>query len=157
MMKALVLVGVALLCACGSDDGETKDPGRDWTPPLEPPMEKPVECDRRRAGTYLVSFTTIDGSCGDQDSYIGRLDNDQPLPDGCKLTAADVWSDNDCKLERSIVCETDAFSVSGTIETRAVTTQQSADQITGLTTMLVFAGDGRLLCSGTYRLTAERQ
>jgi hypothetical protein len=139
--------GILALCVLGfgcsgSSDGEGDDT---------------FTCDPRREGTYLVDLTTVDGSCGDQNSFVDRLDNDAPIPAGCQKLEADTWSADGCKLERSMRCPLDGLAPGATIESTAVTTQKREDLITGLMTMLIYDADGALVCSGTYNLSATRQ
>lgn len=140
-MKRGILFACALVFACG---GEGDDGDESFT------------CDPRREGTYRLSFTTVDGNCGDQAGGVDRLDNAAPLPAGCSLVEGDVWSSDGCKLERSLECAADAIGPGFTTDTVAVTTQKSASLITGILTMNVYDAGGQLACTGTYNLRAER-
>jgi hypothetical protein len=139
MLRGILFLGLfGLACSAGDNGGDS------------------FECDPRRLGTYRTTYTTLDGTCGDQAGGVGRLDNDAPLPEGCELTAPDIWSADGCKLDRALRCNADAIAPGAVTEFVAVSTQANASLITGTMTMDVFDSGGQLVCTGTYSLRAEK-
>ena len=141
---------LALLCSCLAC-GSSTDEGQ----------SQPSSCDpASREGSYLATFETLSGDCGDQASALLRLDADaDPADSGCSRLSEDRWSDGNCTLERSLVCPYDSFAPGATISSVGITTQRdsSGETITGTMTITVKDADGITLCLGTYRMTAARQ
>jgi hypothetical protein len=161
------LVGILCLALVGcssSGDDPPHNPGDDLPKPIgpaEPPPEPAfVDCaPEDRTGTYRATFTTVDGNCGDQIGSLVRLDPSAAIPETCAFTFEDAWSDDLCKLERSLLCETPAICSGCSQETIAITEQETNDGslITGLMTIRVLDYDGTMLCMGTYSVRAQRQ
>lgn len=129
----------ALLCACGGDSGGE------------------VTCSRAdRIGTYLMTFAERSGNCGPSPDQLVRLDPDAPLDPTCEIAAPDVWSADECQLERSVTCVTpDDLHVSGVM----VSEQRDSDgeHITAIYSVTVRDGSGAALCQSTYDVDAVRQ
>lgn len=137
-MRYLVILGTLVL-GCGSD----AEAGA-------------VTCERSdRSGTYLLSYETLGGTCGDLTSVVGRLD-EAPLPDDCVSNAQDRWSEGDCKVERAFTCEVEPGQFVSYI---AVSEQvdSEGDELTGTMTVILKDSTGAEICGGTYRLRAVRQ
>jgi hypothetical protein len=146
MTRGILALGlVALGCSAGSDGG---DDG--------PERTEEFTCDPRRQGTYRMSFLWVDGNCGEQAGFVGRIDNDVPVNPDCVFLAPDVWSADGCKLERSLQCPADGIGPGYETMTTAVTTQKSPASITGVMTLNVIAPDGVLECTGTYNIWADK-
>jgi hypothetical protein len=109
-------------------------------------------------GTYFVTFTTISGNCGPQDSALVSLDP-ASVQTGMCSTISETISENDCKVERHFTCPYDDFEQGASIEFVGVTRQQTQDGsvITGTMTMRLRDGFDALVCSGTYNAHYERQ
>jgi len=140
-MRLLWIVCVCALAGCGGDDGEAA-----------------LECSRGdRWGTYLLEYSERSGDCGPLPDALSRLDDEDAMGDGCELDAPDRWSADSCRLERAYTCEDPGIGVTGTFV--AVTEQRdgSGARLTGLLTVRLRDADGRVLCSGTYDVTATRQ
>jgi hypothetical protein len=155
-----LLLGVL---GCGSgDDDPPRNPADDLPKPIGPAEPPPgIECDpaTERSGTYRATFTTVDGTCGDQVSALIRLDPNAAPPSTCMRTFDDVWSDDMCRLERSLLCDAPGVCNGCSQETVGITTQvtETGSVLSGLMTISLYDSDGTLLCVGTYQMRAERQ
>jgi|SRR5688500_13106708 len=155
MARELWVVGMLLLGCGASDDGDEPAPFSPAPSPTAP--AEPRVCDPGDVrGTYFASFQTISGNCGDQASALVAID--ETASDGCENLSAPVRSENDCKVETHQSCEYEEFAIGATIETVAVT-RNSGDGslVTGTVTMTIRDARGGLACTGTYRVTYERQ
>lgn len=135
------ILAVGLTACSGGDDGG------------------PITCAvADRAGTYLITSTELDGTCGPLTSQLARLDAD-PAALGCERTVADVWSDEWCTLERSIACSEPGLGVGWYSVSTGISTQQddSGALVTGTITIQVFDPYDAPVCASTYRMRAERQ
>lgn len=142
-MRLLWIVCVCALAGCGGDDGEAA-----------------LECSRSdRGGTYLLEYSERSGDCGPLPDALSRLDDAEAVGEGCRLDAPDRWSADSCRLERAYTCEEPGVGPGVTSSSVAVTEQRdgSGDRLTGLLTIRLRDADGRVLCSGTYDVTATRQ
>jgi hypothetical protein len=144
MRYRVITIGLAsaLLGACGGADD-------------------PITCSpSERAGTYLLTYETLSGNCGNLPQTVVRLEGpDQGLIEGCALDVPDRWSEDGCKVERAFTCLEPAAGDGATSEFVGVTTQETDDgsRISGTMTARLFASDGSQTCLGTYRLAYERQ
>lgn len=139
-MRYLWILGLALI-GCSGDD----EPGA-------------VDCSKAdRNGTYLFEYAERDGTCGAVPDSLGRLDASADIPANCIRTAADVWSADECKLERSAECTVAEDGL--VIHATAVTSQtdDSGEVLSGLYSVTARDLAGNFVCSGTYDLTATRQ
>lgn len=136
------ILGLGLLvCACGSSDDA-------------------VQCSKTdRTGTYVAHFAErADGSCGAIPDTVLRFDGSSgALAAGCVLDAPDVWSSDQCKLDRSMSC-----AIAGTDQTLSIvasTHQLDSDgiKIAGVESVTAYDGNGAFVCASTYDLTATRQ
>jgi hypothetical protein len=139
MSRSLVLVASLAVGACAS---EVNDP-----PP--PPATCQIS---DRLGTYLFTYAEISGDCGTIEPAVVSLN---PGPGGagkgCVLNSERI-TENNCKIERDLSCQTPT----GSIRTVGVTRQQTQDGSV-LTGTASFTLTGRPSCSGTYSLRAVRQ
>jgi hypothetical protein len=134
MRIALVAV-VVFFVGCGGDEGS-------------------FTCSKEsRTGTYLVTYETLGGTCGDLPPMV--VVGGTPVSSDCTVNF-DRWSTDECTLERTLTC-TDASGV--IVETQAVTTQAAADgsRITGTATYTLRNTSSVTLCVGTYDMTYARQ
>jgi hypothetical protein len=155
MARELLIVGMLLLGCGASDDGDEPAPFSPAPSPTAPP--EPTVCDPSDVrGTYFLSSQTISGNCGDQASGLVALD--ETAGEGCENLSAPVRSENDCKTETHQRCKYEEFAIGATIETVAVL-RNSGDGslVTGTMTMTIRDARGGLACTGTYRVTFERQ
>jgi hypothetical protein len=141
-MGKLSILGFAILMgACsGADDDEPED----------------FECSvASRSGTYLMTFTEVDGTCGEFPATVVRIDPFGQLDANCVLDEPTAISPDECSVDSSISC-TDEFGV--TVSMVGTTKQASADGslVTGILTMQAKDFDG-LICASTYRVRYERQ
>ena len=150
MQKATLVIAALVLVGCS--DGGTSGP---------PP---PTNCRKAdRAGTYMMSWTEqAGGTCGPIPSELISLNGGTPA--GCTLHT-DVWSDGECKSQRTLTCVTrvsDPTQYGGygtvTTDTVGVTRQMSQDgaRIEGTLSMSIQTSAGRS-CRGTYAVSAVRQ
>jgi hypothetical protein len=145
IMQKLTIAVALVLIGCGGENNSG------------PPA--PTACQRTdRSGTYRQYYTTQGGNCGELDSEL--VSYDAPTPGAstgagpaCTIEA-ERWSENDCKLERTVACTSPDFVTTGT----GVSRQQTEDgsMIGGTFTVSVRLRDGST-CRGTYGLTAYRQ
>jgi hypothetical protein len=144
-MKSAFSVFV-IFCAigCGPED-DTGDDG--------------FECSRKdRTGTYLVSFETISGNCGDQDSGVIQLDGGNSEPGAGCVYNYSKWSDGDCSFESSTTCELPSDNLTMTVVGKTDQENRDGSVLTGVITMTVrYLDTNTLACSGTYESTAVRQ
>lgn len=118
-----------------------------------PSVPAPTHCSKSdRHGTYLVSFSRLSGTCGDQSAALISFDSSPTEADGgdaCVVHSA-VWSENDCKLDGSVTCHQDGI---GSTDTITVSTQKTQDGsvLDGVATFTTPD------CTGTYRVHYERQ
>ena len=145
-MRLLLLGLVGAAAACSGPD----------------PVEKreAVSCSiAERSGTYLTTFETVSGDCGDIPQVLGRIDSAEALPDICAFDAADRWPDGECKLERAYSCLEEGIGPGVQSHTVAVTTQDddAGARISGTVTMRVTNAAGAQMCVGTYTISAVRQ
>jgi hypothetical protein len=134
MLQRFLLLSGLVLAGCGGED----DGGA-------------VSCERSdRTGTYLGTYVERSGgTCGALPDELARLDASEPA-DGygtCAKASADVWSDGDCTLERSLECDDGSSGV-------AISTQQdsSGEHIEGTLTLRVPG-----VCTSTYDVDIVRQ
>lgn len=143
MLKRQSLLAVTLFAvsACASEAGG------------EP---APTACKRTdRSGTYLQTFETRAGTCGDMDDQLVNFDAPAgPAGGGGCTVTHENWSENDCKLERTVACT----GPDGASTLTGVTRQQTANgsTVSGTFTVSVRLDNGSV-CSGTYAVTAVRQ
>lgn len=148
LLTSVVLVG----CSSGSSSSGL------------PPPSACKQTDR--TGTYLLTWTEQSGDCGKIDPGLVSL-NQQSGNGGsgaCQIHS-DVWSENDCKNERTATCITrvnDPSQYGGygsiTNDAVAVTRQETADgsRLDGTISMSLSASDGTT-CRGTYAVVYVRQ
>ncbi len=101
----------------------------------------PAQCNKTdRHGTYLVTFTTESGNCGDVPKSLVNVDS----PPVCQILTS-TWSENDCKLETTQDCNG--------AKSTGVTTQKSPDgsYLEGTLSLQTSS------CIGTYGLAYSRQ
>src|SRR5687767_11169306 len=105
MTRGILALGLlALGCSAGSDGGD--DGGS--VPP------RPSSCDPEtgRRGSYLMTATEIDGTCGPQRAALVQL-GPATAPGGtdstCMPLADGIWSEGNCKLETRTLCAFDDF------------------------------------------------
>ncbi len=114
-------------------------------------------CDRTdRTGTYSITYSERSGDCGTITEMLVRLYPEAGVGEECSLTAPDAWSENDCKLERSLVCFDPDTGYS--VQSVAVTTQQdeAGELITGTYAITVYDEFGNVGCVSSYDITAAR-
>jgi hypothetical protein len=144
MIRSVRILGgvLALLLAACSDGGGDDDEPEDFTCSV-----------LSRMGTYLMTLTEVDGTCGPFPTSVVRIDGE--LDPGCVLVKPTIISPDECSVESSISC-TDEFGV--TVSGDAVTKQGNADGslFTGIMTMEAKDADGPI-CVSTYRVRYERQ
>jgi hypothetical protein len=122
--------------------------------PSTPP---PSACRKTdRAGTYRQTFTTESGACGDlPEQLVSFTDPMASAAPGiaCRITS-ETWSDNDCKLERTISCRGPDGLTTGTGVTRQETANASV--VDGTFSVSVRLNDG-WTCQGTYGVHSVRE
>lgn len=121
--------------------------------------EEEVVCAQSdREGTYLFEAEDIGGDCGPMDPVLVQMrSGDQRVDGGC-VVDYEQWSEDACKLERSLTCTStaDGLIFSGV----AITEQQDSqgDVFDGTMSIGIYDLDtGATLCFGTYALTYTRQ
>ncbi len=151
-LRVVTMLVLALLIGCSS--AATQPPG-------------PSSCKRGdRVGTYRLTWTEQSGTCGPIPSSLVSLnaDDGKGATAGCTLHS-DVWSENDCKNERTFTCmqtvnDPAQWGGKGTVTTDsvAVTRQQTANgsHITGTISVRLGATSGDS-CNGTYAVDYQRQ
>jgi hypothetical protein len=163
---ALLVINVgASLLACGSN-GTASPPAPAGTP-------APTSCQKTdRMGTYFLTWSQYaGGTCGPIAAGLVSL-NTQPAADaggveggatGCTVHT-DVWSDGDCKNERTYTCVnrvSDSTQPGGfatiTSDNVAVTRQETASGSTIDGTITVALDDPSGGCRSTYAVRYVRQ
>jgi hypothetical protein len=103
----------------------------------------------------MQSFVTRGGNCGELEGELVSFDKPAgPAGGGGCTVTGERWSENDCKLDRTVSCTFPDSVMTFT----AVTRQQTANGSTIGGTFSVSARfrDGSS-CSGTYDVTSVRQ
>lgn len=128
-----------------------------------PPL--PTMCNRaERIGTYLLTWTEQSGTCGKIDPSLVSFNDTSSVmskgdggPPPC-MVHTDVWSENDCKNERTFTCVTPLSGGSATDDAVAVTheTAAGAARIEGTITISLRGSDGSS-CTSTYAVVYVRQ
>lgn len=125
-----------LLTACASSSSGTS---------------QPTTCKRTdRSGTYRIVYTTVSGNCGDIPQTNVDFNTIDPT---CKVVS-DRWSENDCKLERTLECALPNSSQKIVAVTRQ--TAEDGSKVSGSFTISATSKDGKTSCDGTYDATASR-
>ena len=160
-------LGTLVLSACASSadgEGPLVSCGADGVCQSECAVDpdctaQPTTCDPAdRSGSYWVDYITLSGTCGEVPDVLVRLEPDvvaELLEESCTLTAADVWSEDGCTLERSFEC----IESGHLIEYVAVTTAEpGAAVIDGtMTATMRDAESEMLVCTGSYRVEMTRE
>lgn len=114
------------------------------------------ECSRGdREGMYFFQYDTVSGDCGDMPDQVGVIGGSD---DGTCDVLSEDWSDDNCNLDRSVICELTSEDATMRIDGTTTQEDESGDVITGLLT-ITFRDlyTNAYICSGTYRMVAERQ
>lgn len=117
----------------------------------------PERCDPDSVrGIYLVSRTRQNGDCAQIGEHLEVIQG--LVYDGCRALDGPAWSENNCKLEQSVVCESTS-SPGATVEIVSVARLTRADGslVTATESVVVRDPDGDLVCSGTYSVRYARQ
>lgn len=142
-MRTTSVLMAATLFACS---GETGTPS------------PPSSCDRAaRAGTYLVTLTERNGTCGTVEARLISFDPAAVPGDvGCTLSV-DKWSEGDCKNERTFTCTIQGQNGPVTNNSTSVTRATTADaaRIEGIVTTSIESSSD--FCNSTYDYLAVRQ
>lgn len=144
MLKQSIAISV-LVAGCSSADAD------DSPPP-------PTQCQKAdRTGTYRQSYVTESGNCGKLDDVLVSFDapaGSAGAPGSSCTVISERWSENDCKLERTVECSTPDAVSTGTGVSRQQT--QDGSRVTGTFSVNVRSRTGST-CSGFYGFTAVRQ
>jgi hypothetical protein len=137
LLASLLLLG----CASSSDDDDNGDTGFVKANPCATP-----------GATYLESFTTVSGDCGDVPAQIINIGNDGTVP-ASGLTCQKLEQDG-CRAHDT-GCQSTVNGCTGKVTTD-VTFADDGATASGLLSMTVSCSDGST-CAGTYEVSAERQ
>ena len=110
-------------------------------------------CAPRSSGTYVTSYTTRSGNCGNLPVTVVAAAPDAGVPAGC--TGLDETSSNGCTAIIDVTCPT---SFGGT-QHRTGTTTWTSDAASGSGVLGVTTLDpsGAVVCTGSYDSSARRQ
>lgn len=103
-----------------------------------------------RLGEWVATFTETDGTCG----YVPdqRFSVDDPLNDaGCQRLDPDDVSDDQCTLDRHLLCHHDGMTTELTSST-----VQDGEALRGDVTWTDREGDGTVICSSRYSVSYRR-
>lgn len=158
------MIGGVSVFACGSN-GTSSPPA-----PAAPPA--PTACQKTdRAGTYLLTWTEhAGGTCGtimeslvSFNAPVPTMTGDGGVGSTCTVHS-DVWSENDCKNERTFTCVTKVSDSTqpggfgtGTVDYVAVTRQETVNGSTVDGLVTVRLDYPTQACSGTYSVRYVRQ
>lgn len=159
-MPAFVVSALALTVGCASSSSTSSEP---------PP---PTQCQKAdRTGTYLLTWTEhVGGTCGPIAAQLvsfnaqtsGGAGGDAGTGKTSCTLHSDVWSEGDCKVERTVTCVTrvsDQSQPGGvvTADEVGVTRQETANAslIDGTISVSVDNPSGG--CRSTYAVTYVRQ
>ncbi|HYE91594.1 MAG TPA: hypothetical protein VEA38_11270 [Terriglobales bacterium] len=144
----LALLASALLGACTVETA----PKNDGSKPSTTASGTALVCEKTdRRGTYMMTYTTVSGNCGELPSGLANFDTPQP---NC-TTKSEIWSENDCKVDDVSECTIDT---GGKVEATTVSRQTIEDGSRIEGTMTFNATNTRAgNCFGTYKVTAVRQ
>ncbi len=127
----------------------------------------PTQCNKTdRTGTYRATAVEQSGTCGAVDPRLVSFNDDgtNGASTGCTLHT-DVWSEGDCKNERTFSCENQVddstqFGGVGTVTSDSVAVSRQQTQngslITGTLSIRV-GGTSAKACQSVYSVTYERQ
>lgn len=134
-MRTVILAATALVYACGD-----------------------LKCAKAdRDGTYRVETTELSGgTCGEVGTLIVQMSKGtQTTGQGCAIDF-ERWSENDCKLERSVTCVDGGSKVVGVGFTNQLDDEGKEFEGT-LTTTVRDASTNAIACVSTYDVTYKRQ
>lgn len=117
----------------------------------------PERCDPDSVrGIYLVSRTRQNGDCAQIGEHLEVIQG--LVYDECRALDGPAWSQNGCKLEQVVVCDS-ASSPGATVEIVSVSRLERADGsvVTATESVVARDPDGELVCSGTYSVRYVRQ
>jgi len=144
-MRCLALLTILALGCGGGTDEET-----------EP---ESFECNLGPlVGSYLVSFETLGGNCGEQTSALVQLDPNAGASECVNVTEPRV-SDDRCRFETHGICPFDQFAPGASVESTSLIRQDNGDasRLSGTVTINILNADGTAYCVGTYRARYVRQ
>jgi hypothetical protein len=128
------------LIACGGSDGAAG------------PTNAPANPCATPNSTYLQTFVTGSGNCGDIPSVIVNINADRTITQTTPVTCANVTQTGCTARDTGCTFSSDGFAFTETFETTFANDGSSA---TGLIT-ITGTGNGQS-CAGTYRVTMVRQ
>ena len=164
MKNAGVGLFVALhLLACSGGTATKAEPSPAPVPQGPPP---PTSCRQTdRSGTYLLTWTKSTGTCGEIPAQLVPL-APQVLGDGGTFAGglgsactihSDVWSDGNCRNDRSFTCVVMASGATTTIDYVTITRQETENGSTIDGTVSLRATDSAGGCTGIYTVVYLRQ
>lgn len=143
-MTRLVIVGLGVcatlaIVGCSSDDTTGGGP-----------------CAQRK-GTYLTTFKTRSGNCGDIPEQVDTITS-QPTEPAAPCTGTIGYSADNCEVTNDIICPEDGLGAgwTSTIELKA-TWSESGDRGTAIQQVVIKNADGGIECQGSYDATVTRQ
>jgi hypothetical protein len=144
IMARLFAVLACLTVACGGNDSSKQA--------TNPPAPKANPCATPGA-TYLNTYTTVSGDCGDIASDITNIGDDGTVPAAMGVTCKSYEQDG-CRAHNT-GCSTTQGKCTLTATTD-VTFSDDGSTASGLFSAAIVCTDGSS-CSGTYQIMSVRQ
>lgn len=114
--------------------------------------EEEKDC-AQRIGTYVTQFTQRTGNCGAAPEQVVTM-TEQPRSVTAPCAGAISYSGDNCKMTFSALCPQDQIGPGFKMqEEGTVNFNREGTRGTGVEQLILYDGNGALLCQGTYDLT----
>ena len=144
MMRGLLVVGMlGLAMGCSSSD--------------DPAVGSGNGACAQRSGTYLSSFVTRSGNCGDIPELVVVVPK-QPTDPGPGCTGAITYSGDNCQVTIDTRCPGTGTNSKGHAAVAGLAKWSTDGSLgTGTETLTLTTEDGTMVCVGTYDFMQRRQ
>lgn len=144
MKKTVILLAAILaIAACSSKDKEDTGPGTTEANPCATP-----------GATYLTTYTTVSGNCGDIPDNVSNINNDGTITTDSQ-TSCDKVEQDGCRAHNT-GCRSKADNGCDVKNTFTTTFEDDGSSASGISTVTVSCPGGSS-CSGTYEYTMTRR
>lgn len=144
-MDRLVILFALGVLGCGSSDSTPKP-----TDAADAPRANPCATP---GATYLDTYETVSGTCGDIPANISNIGDDGTVPAAAGLTCSRVEQDGCRAHDTGCRLTQNGCTMNATTD---VTFSDDGATATGLISLSISCSDGSS-CSGTYQITSQRQ